>query len=93
MTLDAPCAGSALLLFAVGSQRGQILAFSAHRLLVSAFLKRMHIERPRSLSYFLVMNIFRSGLDALGAFYKIQSDLEAVYCRRWLNHHKSSINK
>ena len=82
MTLDAPCAGSALLLFAVRSQRGQSLAFSARRLLVSTLLKRIDVERPRFLSCFLVMNIFRSGLAALGAFYKIQSGLEPVYCLR-----------
>ena len=76
MALDAPCAGSALLLFAVRSQRGQSLAFSARRLLVSALLKRIDVERPRFLSCFLIMNIYRSGLAALSAFNKIQSGLE-----------------
>ena len=35
---------------------------------VGALLKRIHVECPRFLSYFLVMDIFRSGPDALGVF-------------------------
>ena len=71
MTLDTPCAGSALLRFpyVASADRASLLRLAGCWL---ALLKRIDAERPRFLNCFLLMNVFRSGLDALGAFYKIR---------------------
>src|SRR5881397_3163879 len=78
MTLDVPCPGLLRLLLAVYSQRGQNLTFTTLKLSV----KRIHIKRPRFLSELVVTDIFRSRLDALGVFYKIQGGPKSFNCLR-----------